>query len=242
MGIFIRRGLVAGLIAGVAVGLLFFILGEPQIERALEFEVVPPGEESVEVFSRTVQRTGLLGATALYGIALGGVFGFLYPFLAPRLRSRSAWDRSLRIALAGFAAIWLVPFLKYPTNPPAVGDPETINERTVLYLVMAAISLGAAVAAWIAARRLAERGVEPHRRQLLVGTGYLALIAAAYGLLPANTDPIEIPATVLWSARVVSAAGQALLWTLLGAAFGILTLRAERVPGRAPASTQPLRV
>lgn len=242
MGVFIRRGLAAGLVAGIAAGLLFFILGEPHIERALEFEVVPPGERSIEVFSRTVQRTGLLVATALYGIALGGVFGFLYPFLAPQLRSRSGWDRSLRLALVGFAVLWLVPFLKYPTNPPGVGDPETINERTVLYVVMVAISLGAAVAAWVAARRLTGRGVASHRRQLLVGAGYIVVIAAAYGFLPANTDPIPIPATVLWKVRVVSAAGQVLLWTLLGTTFGILTLRAERVCGRASVSTQPLRV
>ncbi len=228
MGTFLRRGLAAGLLAGIAAGLFYFVLGEPQIEKALRFEVVPPGEQSVEVFSRTVQRTGLFGATVLYGIALGGLFGFLYPFLARRLRSGSAWERSIRLALGGFAAAWFVPFLKYPTNPPAVGDPNTISERTSLYLAMLAISLAAAAGAWTAARRLAERGVERHRRQLAVGAGYLAVIAAAYGLLPANTDPIEIPAKVLWGARIMSGAGQALLWTLVGVAYGVLTLHAER--------------
>jgi predicted cobalt transporter CbtA len=240
MGTCIRRGLVAGLVAGVAAGLWFFVLGEPQIERALTFEAVPPDPSSVEVFSRTVQRAGLSGATALYGMALGGVFGFLYPILAPRFRSGSSSQRSLRLALAGYAAIWFVPFLKYPTNPPGVGDPNTINQRTWLYVAMLGVSIAAAVGAWMALRALAERGVGRHRRQLAVGVAYLAVIGAAYGLLPPNTDPILIPANILWSTRVVSAAGQALLWTLLGAVFGLLTLRADRASDRARASTQPL--
>lgn len=232
MGTFLRRGLAAGLVAGVIAGLFFFVLGEPQIEKALRFEVVPPGEQSVEVFSRTVQRTGLFGATTLYGIALGGLFGFLYPFLAGRLRSGSVWERSMRLALTGFAAAWFVPFLKYPTNPPAVGDPNTINQRTALYIAMLAISLAAAAGAWTATHRLAERGIQRHWRQLIVSVAYLTVIAAAYGLLPPNTDPIEIPAKVLWSARIVSAAGQALLWTLIGATYGVLAIRSERTGSR----------
>lgn len=236
MGVFLRRGLLAGLVAGFVAGMFFFIVGEPHISQALRYEVVPPGSQSVEVFSRTVQRGGLLAATTLYGAALGGVFGFLFAFLAPRMRVGSNWDRSLRLAAAGFISVWFVPFLKYPTNPPAVGDPNTINERTVLYLAMVAISIAAAVGAWSTLRRLAHRGVQRHRRQIAVGAGYLAVIGAAYALLPGNPDPIAIPAKLLWSVRTVSAVGQALLWTLLGAVYGVLTLRSERTVGRRDAA------
>lgn len=233
MTVVLRRGLLAGLIAGFVAGLFFFVVGEPHIAQALRYEVVPPGAESVEVFSRTVQREGLLAATTLYGAAFGGVFSFLFAFLAPRMRSGSSWDRSLRLAAAGFVSVWLVPFLKYPTNPPAVGDPNTINERTALYLTMIAISLGAVVAAWMAARRLADRGVERHIRLLLVASGYVAVIGAAFALLPGNPDPITIPAKLLWSVRLTSAAGQALLWSLIGAVHGLLALRSERLEAAA---------
>lgn len=234
MAVILRRGLLAGLIAGFAAGLFFFVVGEPHIAQALRYEVVPPGEQSVEVFSRTVQRGGLLAATTLYGAALGGVFSFLFAILAPRMRNGSTWDRSLRLAAAGFVSLWFVPFLKYPTNPPAVGDPNTINERTALYLTMIAISLATSIAAWMVARRLAEHDVERHVRRLLVVGGYVAGIGAAYVLLPGNSDPITIPAKLLWSVRVTSAAGQAVLWSLIGAAFGVLALRAERAEGTLP--------
>lgn len=229
----LRRGLLAGLIAGFVTGLFFFVAGEPHIAQALRYEVVPPGAESVEVFSRTVQREGLIAATTLYGAAFGGVFSFLFAFIAPRMRSGSNWDRSLRLAAAGFVSLWFVPFLKYPTNPPAVGDPNTINERTALYLVMIAISLAAAVAAWMAARSLAESGVDRHIRFLVVAVGYVAVIGAAYAVLPGNPDPITIPAKLLWSVRVTSAGGQALLWALIGAGHGLLAMRSERLEATA---------
>ncbi len=50
-----------------------------------------------------------------------------------------------------------MPFVKYPANPPSVGDPGTITKRTVLYLIMILISLLAAVTAVRLRELLAER-------------------------------------------------------------------------------------
>ncbi len=230
MASYLRRGLVAGVIAGLAAGIFGLLLGEPLIEQALRYEALPPGEASVEVFSRSVQHVGLLAATVLNGAALGGIFGFVYAFVGPRLRSGSVWERSMRVAIAGFAALWLVPFAKYPMNPPAVGDPATIGYRTRLFLVMIAISVLAVVGAWRALRHLADRGVPAHQRHMLVGVGYVAVVAAAYALLPGNPDPIQIPANLLWNVRLVSIATQALLWMVLGAGFAIASMRAKATP------------
>ncbi|MGH2667956.1 MAG: CbtA family protein [bacterium] len=226
----LRRGLLAGLMAGLAAGLFHSLASEPLIEQALGYEAAG----GAEVFSRGVQRGGLVAATALYGVALGGIFGLVYHLLArqapahrrdraPAHRRDSAWHRSIALALAGFATFFLVPFLKYPANPPGVGDPSTIGSRTSMYVAMLAIALLASLGAWAGARRLA--ALAPHRRHLLVGAVYIAAVGAAYGLLPANPDPVGIPAQLLWSFRTASAAGQALLWSTLGAAFGLLTLR-----------------
>lgn len=232
MASYLRRGLIAGLIAGLVAGAFGLILGEPLIEKALRYEVIPPGEASVEVFSRSVQRAGLLALTVLQGAALGGVFGFVYAFVGPRSRSGSVWERSMRLAMVGFAALWLVPFAKYPMNPPAVGDPGTIGYRTQLFLAMIAVSVVAAIGAWGALRHLADRGVPAHRRHLLVGAGYVVVVATAYALLPGNPDPIQIPAQLLWNVRLISVATQALLWMALGAGFAIASMRTE---ARAPA-------
>ena len=225
MAVALRRGLLAGLVAGLVTGAYLLMVGEPVINQALRYEVVPPGQ--VQVVSRGVQHGGLVAGAVLYGVALGGVFAIVLAVLAQRLRGGSAWDRSIRLAAVAFATIWLVPFLKYPSNPPGVGDPSTIGQRSSWYLVMVAVSLGASIAAWWLVRRLADRGVEPWRRQLTVGAGYVAVVGLALALLPDIPQRITVSAQVLWEARLASASGQALLWSVLGAAFGVLSIRAE---------------
>ncbi len=227
MASFLRRGLLAGLVAGLAAGIFYLIVGEPVVQQAIGFESFTPGPHAAEVFSRGTQRIGLLAGVGLYGVALGGVFGFLYALLEPRLKAATAWQRSLGLAAVAFASVWLVPFLKYPSNPPGVGEESTIGQRTRLYLAMVVLSVAASVGAWLLARHLERREVPPASRQLMVGAGYLAVILGLYALLPPFTDQIGVPASVLWDARRASAGGQALLWLVLGASFGWLSLWAE---------------
>jgi hypothetical protein len=236
----LRRGLVAGLLAGVVAGLFYLIVGEPVIQQALHYESAGSSGHAVEVFSRGTQRVGLVAGVVLYGTAMGGVFGFLYALLEPRFAGGPAWDHSLKLAAAAFASAWLVPFLKYPSNPPGVGDPATGAERTRLYLAMVALSLAASVGAWLLSRNLAGRGVPRAPRQLAVGAAYLTVILAAYALLPEVRPESSVPAALLWDARKVSAGGQALLWLALGVSFGWLSLWAES-RGRAERAGRTVR-
>lgn len=231
-----RCGLASGLLAGAASGLSGLAFGEGLIERASLLEA---GRSApVEVFSRTVQRWGLLGAMALYGLAVGGLFGFAFAFLAPRIRRGSGPTRSFRLAAAGFVCLWLVPSLKYPANPPGVGDPSTIGGRTALYLAAVAVSLGAALSAWAVLRRLEDAGVPPRIRRVLGVGGYVAAIGLAYGLLPASPASPRVPPGLLWGFRLASASVQGVLWAVLGASFGWLS---SRWGARAPATPAPER-
>lgn len=237
-GACLRRGMGAGLVAGIAAGLFELAAGEPSVERAIELEHMASGGPSAELFTRGVQRAGMVIGTSLYGIALGGVLAVIL-YVTARRMSGSAWERSLKIALAGFGAFWFVPFLKYPANPPAVGDPATIGLRTTSYLAMAAISVAACLVAAAVSRRLAAQGAESHRRQILVAAAYLVVVATAFLALPASPDRAGVPADLLWSFRLASAGGQAILWAVAGSGIGLLTLRAERraaAAGRLPAA------
>jgi predicted cobalt transporter CbtA len=157
------RGLVAGLIAGLAAGVFAFAFGEPLIDRAIAVEAAsnPAGHAEEALVSRDGQRIGLFLATGIYGLALGGLFGLVFAVARGRIRARS--DIRLSVGLAGalFAAVVLVPFLKYPAAPPGVGDPATITERTLLYLTVVATSLLALLAAWRAARSVPEPRLRP---------------------------------------------------------------------------------
>jgi hypothetical protein len=230
VGACLRRGMGAGLLAGVAAGLFQLATGERSVEQAIRLEhlaSLASGGHPTEMFSRGVQRFGMVLATGLYGVALGGALAIAFLVMSRRMRG-SAWERSLKIALAGFGAFWLVPFLKYPANPPGIGDPSTIGIRTAAYLTIAAVSVTACLIGVAAARQLAARGVEPHRRQLIVGAAYVFVLAAAFILLPPALDPAGFPAGLLWDFRLASVGGQAILWMLAGAGLGLLMLRAER--------------
>ena len=94
---------------------------------------------SPELVSRAVQASwGLLTGTMLYSIAIGGLFSLAFAFAWGRMgqpqRARAA---AALIALdASIITIYIVPNLKYPANPPSVGNPETIGIRTGLYFGM----------------------------------------------------------------------------------------------------------
>jgi predicted cobalt transporter CbtA len=134
----------------------------------------------------------------------------------------------LLLASAIFVGAALIPFLKYPANPPTVGDPSTIGVRTAAYFAIVGLSLLAILTAWYASRLLRERGVSAPVRQMAVGLGLVVVVAGLFVGLPAATDPGEFPAGLLWSFRLSSLGTQLVLWTGLGAVFGLLCERANR--------------
>lgn len=219
------RGLVAGLIAGLAAGMFAFAFGEPLIDRAIAVEAAsePAGHAEQALVSRDGQRIGLFLATGIYGLALGGLFGLVFAFARGRIRARSDIRLSFSLAGALFAAVVLVPFLKYPAAPPGVGDPATITARTLLYLTVVATSLLALLAAWRAARSVPERRLRP----LTALAVFAATVAIVAYVLPAVDEaPGSFPSDLLWDFRLTSLGVQVILWASLGLAFGIGTRRA----------------
>ena len=235
---YLRRGLAAGLLAGLLAGLFAYFVGEPFLDRAIAFEEVSAGAhghhgdghhaEEEGVFSRGIQKVGLFFATGLFGVTVGGIFGIAYAYFRGRLSSGSEWNRSLSLAGALFAGAFLVPYVKYPANPPTVGDPATIGSRTAAYFTMVALSLLVVLAAWHAARTLREREISTPVRQVAVGLGVVAAVGALFLVLPAAPDPGEFPSGLLWNFRLSSLGTQLVFWTGLGVAFGLLGERASR--------------
>ena len=181
-----------------------------------------------ELVSRSVQAgLGLFVAVLVYSAAFGGLFGLAFAFAYGRT-SGTLTPQALSgvIAAVGFVAVYLVPNLKYPANPPAVGEPETISIRTALYFVMIAISLAAMIASLAIRRQLVARFGE-WNSSLLVATCYILLVGIAALLLPAvNEVPERFPAVVLWNFRVASIGAQLIMWATLGLLFGALSQRA----------------
>jgi predicted cobalt transporter CbtA len=132
---------------------------------------------------------------------------------------------SALLAAMCFVAIYLVPNLKYPANPPAVGEPETIGLRTALYFIMIAVSIAAMVISAALKRPLAARFGD-WNANLLIGACYVVVVAVAGLLLPAiNEVPDQFPAALLWRFRIASIGSQLLMWAAIGLLFGALAQR-----------------
>jgi len=185
-------------------------------------------EDEPELVSRSVQAgLGLFVAVLVYSAAFGGLFGLAYAFAYGRI-SDALTPRALSavVAAAGFVAIYLVPNLKYPANPPSVGEPETIGMRTALYFIMIAISFAVMVGSMALRRSLVAR-LGDWNATLIAAAGYLVVVAAIALVLPAvNEVPEQFPAAVLWNFRIASMGAQLILWATLGLLFGALTERA----------------
>jgi predicted cobalt transporter CbtA len=226
----LKRGVLSGAVGGVLAGAFGYLLAEPVMDRAVDLEAArqaAAGEHTVETFSRSTQHLGFLGATLAVGIALGVLFAVVH-HLRWKGDTSDAWGRALRLGGGAFFALTLVPFIRYPPNPPGVGDPETIGQRDQLWEVSLVIGLVGALVAGLVARGLAERRTRSSLRHLAVA-GVLACTVALTFVLPGDPDEIAAPAQLMWDFRLLSIATQLLLWGGLAATFGLLVEQARRV-------------
>ncbi|WP_414720485.1 CbtA family protein [Streptomyces sp.] len=235
----LRRGLAAGGLAGLAGGLFSLLLAEPLMDRAIRQEEEREHAHAAagvthhheELFSRGTQHFGLVVTAVVVGLALGVFFAIAYALVhrATALTDRDRpWPRAVLLAAAGFTALSLLPGLRYPANPPGVGDGGTVRERQVLWLAALVIGVLGVLLAWQLHRLLAGRAA-PVRH--LAAAGALVATLAALFLLPGNPDPVPVDAQLLWDFRMLSLASHAVLWAALGVAFGWLGLRAARPRG-----------
>lgn len=254
------RGMLAGLLAGVLAFAFAFFVGEPSVDDSIALESVAAApqhahggdnhaapaaaEEEEELVSRSVQSTlGLATGVLVYGVALGGIAALAYCFALGRIGRFSPKASAALVAAAAFTTVYLVPFLKYPATPPAVGNPDTIGQRTALFFLMILLSVLLGIAAVILGRRLAPR-LGNWNATVLAGLAFAAAVTLAFVLLPGNGDAVQatFPAALLWKFRLATLGIQAVLWTGFGLVFGILAerlLAPRQVPAAPAAAAVP---
>ncbi|MGZ8179295.1 CbtA family protein [Williamsia sp. SKLECPSW1] len=253
---FIGGGLIAGLVAGIVAYVFARVFIEPQVAKAIDYEGGRSAAEEMlagehgahehgEVFTRSVQENiGAGVGSVVFGLAMGALFavaftvvwayvGRRHPLVDPR------WVAAA-LAFGGFVAVYLVPFGKYPANPPAVGDDDTIGARSGSYLTMTLVSVALAVAAVALAFWLLPRIGGLWALVSGVAT-YLVGVAVAMALLPSFDEvPTALrsadgtivfpgfPGDVVGDFRFLSIANQMILWSVLGLAFAIVLTRIGR--------------
>ncbi len=236
-------GALIGLLSGLVVAVYFSVAGEPRIEDAIAIEqanAVTAGEaedhhEGATEVSRSAQRgVGLFAAMALAGGAFGAIFGAVFAVMRAQ---RDLFRRALVAGAILATATTVVPWFKYPPNPPAVGDPNTVGRRQLLYVLLIILTGVVWFVALEVHKRLADQAVAEPRRWTIAAVAFIVPLAFVLAVLPSNDDPIVVPASLIWEFRLVSLAGNVLRWALLAVAFGLFASRAASAAERSPLVT-----
>ena len=164
--LFVLISLVSGAISGVVLAGMNLIVVEPFIDKAIGLETskaVAAGE-SVDTNEqnsyRVWQKSGSFIAGSVLGMAFGSLLGIVYVFGRGYLPFSGDIKRAVFLSLVICLALFVIPFLKYPGNPPAVGNPDTIYLRESLYLGFLAVSAVSALGLGVLFYRF--RGVPPY--------------------------------------------------------------------------------
>jgi predicted cobalt transporter CbtA len=221
---FIGIALLAGVISGLAYGAMNLLAVEPFIDQAIEIEIQNQINEGEDVDINEVtqyrvwQKGGQLVAGMILGVSFSSFYALIYGYSRKSLPGSNDVRKSLFLASIVWLTIFMIPFLKYPGNPPVVGDPETIYYREALYVAFIALSgLGALGFAFLYRKLSSVRS-----RKLIVPVLYTAYIAACYFIMPPNPDAITIPMELVTNFRIVTAITATVFWVILGLTFGAL--------------------
>lgn len=247
LGRTIGHGALAGALAGAAGSAVMYWLVEPSIRTAIAIEEAGSAPEAEaaghshmaeELVTRSEQVWFGLATVVVVGVLIGIAFALAYRFLRARLPGRESVVGSvMTLAGLGFVCFTLIPAIVVPANPPAVGDPATVDVRTATYLG-AIVSAVVVVILVVAVAR--GKHLKPGMRALSATFVGIVATAVLFWALPDAADPIpaDVPADLIWNFRVASLAQLGLMWLVLGAVFGYLESDRRRRAG-APQVYEP---
>ena len=220
--IFIAITLLAGAIAGTILGAINQVAVEPYIDHAVELEMQNTNQSSQIInpaeFTayRLWQRGGEIVAGTILGLSIGSLFGIVFAYTHSSIPGSNNKKKALIVASIMWFVLFLMPAIKYPANPPAVGDPETIYYRQSLYIAFLVISGFSALGLAFLYRKMGALNI----KKAIIPAAYAAIISGAYLAMPANPDPINAPMDLVMGFRITSAITISMFWGLLGVIFG----------------------
>jgi predicted cobalt transporter CbtA len=224
-GHFIGIVLLAGCFAGIIHGAANLAIVEPYLDEAIGIEnqnLFASGEEKdtpqfwVEYSAyRDWQKGGQVLAGAILGTSIGALFGIVFAYSRRILPGKHNVQKGLVLAGIMWFTIYLIPFLKYPANPPTVGDGETVVLRATLYLAFIAISGFSVIGFYQLSKKF------QGRKKFVAVIGYAAFMIAMFVVMPPNPDEITAPMELVNGFRVMSVIAVSVFWIALGIILGL---------------------
>jgi predicted cobalt transporter CbtA len=242
---FIAITLLAGAIAGTILGAINQVVVEPYIDHAIELELLQQNTtaQSGQVITnpaefaayRFWQKGGEIIAGTILGLSIGSLYGIVFAYTRGSISgTNNNKKRALIVAGIMWLVLFLMPALKYPPNPPAVGNPETIYYRQSLYVAFLAISGFSALGlAFLYRKMMVASSNNTKKKAIIIPSAvYAAIMAGAYLAMPANPDPINAPIDLVIGFRITSAITISMFWAVLGVIFGALWDKANFISNK----------
>jgi predicted cobalt transporter CbtA len=219
---FIAITILSGAITGTILALINLGIVEPFIERAIALENERAATDSeminpIEFNSyRIWQRGGEIAAGTILGVSLGSLFGMVFAYSRSSIPARNNTKKALILAGIMWLVLFVVPALKYPGNPPAVGNPDTLSYRQSLYITYLTISGFGALGLALLYRKLGTM----QAKKFIIPAVYAAVMILAYLAMPPNPDEITAPMDLVIGFRLASGFTMSVFWGLLGIILG----------------------
>ena len=224
--IFLIIVLISGAFAGLVHGSANLVLVEPYLDEAIGIEnqnLFASGEEDdtlefwVEYEGyRVWQKGGQILAGVILGTSIGALFGIVFALSRNSLPGKNNIKKSLVLAGIMWFTIYFIPFLKYPANPPTVGEAETVVLRAILYLSFIAISGFAALGFYKLSNMF------QGNKKLVALIGYFVFISVIFVAMPENPDEVTAPIDLVNGFRIMSVLAVSTYWIAVGLILGVL--------------------
>ena len=223
---FIVIVLVSGFVAGVIHGTVNLVIVEPYLDEAIEIEnqnlfATGLAEDTPQFWAeyssyRDWQKSGQLLAGGILGMSIGALFGIVFAYSRNSLPKGHTVKKTFVLAAIMWLTIFIIPFLKYPANPPTVGDVDTVVLRSILYLSFIAISGFSAVGFFILYKKL------QNKKKGLAFVGYAVFITTVFFIMPVNPDEVKAPMDLVNGFRAMSVIAVTTFWIAEAIIFGML--------------------
>ncbi len=223
--VFISIVLISGALAGLVHGTINFAIVEPYLDQAIGLEneslfASGEAEDTLEFWAeyesyRIWQKSGQVLAGVILGLAMGSLFGIVFALSRNSLPGKNDVSKSIILSGLMWLTLYLIPFLKYPANPPTVGDGETVVLRMVLYVSFIIISGIGVVVFYKISKKL------QNNKKYFAIIGYVGLMIIVFLVMPDNPDEITAPMNLVNEFRFVSILGVSSFWITVGILLGL---------------------
>ena len=223
--VFLIIVLISGALAGFVHGTVNFAIVEPYLDQAIGIEnqnlfASGEAEDTPQFWAeyegyRIWQKSGQVLAGVILGTSIGALFGLVFAFARNSLPGNNDIKKALVLAGIMWFTMYLIPFLKYPANPPTVGDSETVVLRAILYLSFIAISGFGALGFYKLSTKF------ENKKKIIPLVGYALFISIAFFLMPENPDEITAPMNLVNEFRMMSVLGVTSFWISVGVFLGL---------------------